>query len=236
MLVDGGVISETERDRVLKVHHRKGPRFGEILVDRGIVDSDTLSRYLTIQIKECFFQALTYKEGQYKFDAYTVTGTAPIKEPVRVDQLLLEGMQFLDEFPIIMEKFPGKGLLVKAKEGFGREELAKETNAVALYDTMGEYMVPMKHLRRAGLTELEGYKAFAYLLEIGALLTKEVEEESARERKETARKKNIREMQRENAVTLVFLSLFVGTVVYLICDTINRSGIFLMLKEILKGF
>jgi hypothetical protein len=61
MLVDGGFISDTERNRYLKVHLRKGKKFGEILLEKEIVDDDTLSRFLTIQIKECFFQALTYK-------------------------------------------------------------------------------------------------------------------------------------------------------------------------------
>jgi hypothetical protein len=236
MLVDGGFISDTERNRYLKVHLRKGKKFGEILLEKEIVDDDTLSRFLTIQIKECFFQALTYKGGDYRFDAFTVSSYPPIKLPVRVDQLLLEGMQFLDEFPLVMKKFPAKGVLIKAAEGFEQENFKEDRIAFDVYSLMNEYMEPIKHIRRAGLTELEGYKAFAYLNEKGALLIKEEVQDVLRKEKEEAKRRDLRLMQLSNAVNLCFFTAFVGAVIYFFCDIIFNSGIFLFVREIFKGF
>lgn len=236
MLVDGGTISESERDRYLKMHLRKGKKFGEILIEKGIVDDDTLSRFLTIQIKECFFQALTYKDGDYRFDAYTVSSYPPIKSPVRVDQLLLEGMQFLDEFPLIMEKFPAKSILIKAKEGFTEDHFKRERSAFDVYAIMNEFMEPIKHIRRAGLTELEGYKAFALLNEMGALLIKEEVQDVVRKEKEETRKRTLRTMRAVNAVTVVSVGAFLGALIYLFCLKLYNSGIFLFVREVFKGF
>lgn len=236
MLVDGGHISETERDRYLKMHQRKGKKFGEILIEKEIVDKEILSHFLTIQIKECFFQALTFKDGNYRFDPYTVTSFPPIKHPVRVDQLLLEGMQFLDEFPLIMEKFPSKGLLIKAKDGLEEDHFEEDMIASEMYVSMSEYMEPIKHIRRAGLTELEGYKAIAFLYEKEALLIKEEEKEVARKEKEEAMRRGLRDIQLQNAFNTLILALFMAAVVYIFCGIINNSGIFLFVKEIFKGF
>jgi hypothetical protein len=236
MLVDGGHLSESDRDRYLKLHQRKGKKFGEILIDKKIVDEDTLSRFLVIQIKECFFQSLTCKDGDYRFDPYTVTTFPPIKHPVRVDQLLLEGMQFLDEFPLIMEKFPAKGVLIRAKEGYEKEDFKEDRIAPEVYALMSEYMEPIKHIRRAGLTELEGYKAIAFLYEKEALLIKEEVKDVERKEKEDAIRRSLRKMQINNAINLLMLVVFLGAVIYLFCDKINNSGIFLFVKEIFKGF
>jgi hypothetical protein len=71
-----------------------------------MVPKEVVSRYLLLQIKECLFDVLTFKEGRYKFEAFSVRPVPWGGEPIRPDVLMMEGMQFLDEYPIYRQKFP----------------------------------------------------------------------------------------------------------------------------------
>ncbi|MBP2674212.1 MAG: Response regulator [Deltaproteobacteria bacterium] len=73
MLRDAGYLTEGELKRVLEARGKGGgKKIGEILVDRGIVPKEVVSRYLVLQIKECLFDVLTYRDGDYKFEGFAM--------------------------------------------------------------------------------------------------------------------------------------------------------------------
>ncbi len=236
MLVDGGIITDIERERSLKEQDKRGAKLGELLAEKGLVDKDTLSRFLTIQIKECFFRALTYQDGSYIFDSYTIQSYPSLKEPVKVEYLLMEGMQFLDEFPLIKKKFPAEDILVKTKRKLSSKDLGKDMVAKALHGSMKDFMEPIKHIRRANLTLFEGYKALARLNELDALSIREKEKEKAKEDQAESRASAYRRIKAHSVVNILFLLVFTGGIMVLICDIIKNSGIMMIMKEILKGF
>jgi len=236
MLVDGGVITDAERERTLREQDKKGKKLGELLVEKDLVDKDTLSSFLTVQIKECFFRALTYLDGSYIFDSYTIQSYPSLKEPVKVEQLLMEGMQFLDEFPLIKEKFPAEDILVKTGKKIISKELAKDKVAQTLYHSMKDFMEPIKHIRRANLTLFEGYKALAKLNELDALSIREKEKEGKKEDHRESRTSAYKRIKTQSLANMLFLLGFSGGILVLICDIIKNSGIVMIMKEILKGF
>ncbi len=237
MLVDAGVISEKERDRILKEQKRKKKKFGELLLERKKIDENLLSRFLKIQIKECFFKTLTYRKGTYSFDAFDVTYEGPLKEPVDINSLLMEGVQFLDEIPRITEKIPLQGILVRRREVPNVKQIKKkDENAFRLYGIMEEFDEPIKHFRRCGLSEFEGYKALAALMDLKALevtRVKEFEEKTEKKEEVASRVRGIKFSSYLNAVLSLIL---IGGACFAIYDTIRNSGIFLVLREIFKGF
>ncbi len=236
MLVDGGVISDSDRERCLRDQKKHGKKIGEILIEKGLVDEDILSIYLKIQIKECFFRVLTYSNGEYTFDSYTIQSYPPLKKPVRVDQLMMEGMQYLDEYPLIMEKIPSQDILIKMGRKVSVKNLGKEKNVQILAEAMKDYMEPIKHIRRSCLTLFEGYKALAKLNELSYLSIKE-KKPSVSGRDLLEEKVGLHKRVRMITIANLLLTLgFVGSILFLICDIINNSGISLIMGEIFKGF
>src|SRR4030067_927699 len=52
------------------------------------------------------YAAILMKEGDYRCEVSAVRPPPWMTDPLRADVLLMEGMQFLDEYPRIREKFP----------------------------------------------------------------------------------------------------------------------------------
>ena len=84
MLRDAGYLTDGELKRVLEARGKGGgKKIGEILVDRGIVPKEIVSRYLVLQIKECLFDVLTYRDGDYKFEGFAMRPVPWGGEPIR---------------------------------------------------------------------------------------------------------------------------------------------------------
>ena len=93
MLRDAGHLTDSELKRVLS-SQGAGKKIGEILVEKGKVSKEVLARYLVLQVKECLFDVLTLREGEYRFEGFAVRPVAWGGEPIRPDVLLMEGMQY----------------------------------------------------------------------------------------------------------------------------------------------
>jgi hypothetical protein len=79
-LVRAGTISRMELDMALAVMDRWEGRLGDTLIGLDIVDSITLLRDITLQIKDRLYDLYTWKGGEYQF--YGNAG--PVKEEFRL--------------------------------------------------------------------------------------------------------------------------------------------------------
>ncbi len=109
MLRDAGYLTDSELKRILSAQG-VGKKIGEILVEKGKVSKEVIARYLVLQVKECLFDVLTLREGEYRFEGFSVHPVAWGGEPIRPDILLMEGMQYLDEYPRFREIFPNPAI------------------------------------------------------------------------------------------------------------------------------
>lgn len=116
MLRDAGILTDSDLRRILASQGAGGKKIGELLVEKGKVSKEVLGRYLVLQIKECLFDVLTFSEGEYRFEGFAVRPAAWGGEPVRPDVLLMEGMQYLDEYPRYRGIFPPGDFLVTRKK------------------------------------------------------------------------------------------------------------------------
>jgi hypothetical protein len=170
MLRDAGYITDGALKRVVEARGKGGGRkFGEILVDRGIVPREIVSRYLVLQIKECLFDVLTFQEGDYKFEGFALRPVSWGGEPIRPDVLMMEGMQFLDEYPIYRQKFPpGQYRVIRRKreriDPYSFPELER-----LIWKALEFSEEPERVFRKACLTGFEGIKAFSALHERGLI-------------------------------------------------------------------
>ena len=169
MLRDAGYLTDSELKRFLSFQGAGGKKIGEILVEKGKVSKEVLARYLVLQVKECLFDVLTLREGEYRFEGFAVRPVAWGGEPIRPDVLLMEGMQFLDEYPRYREIFPSGVYRVARKRGERVDPYIFTEEERILWKALDFSEDPDRVYRKACLTGFEGIKAMAALLQRGLI-------------------------------------------------------------------
>lgn len=98
LLLESKLITVEQLAQSLSVHDQHGGhrRLGEILVDRGFLDFESLAEMLKQQAREAFFATLSWKKGMFFFYADQYPAEKEILINDRIERLLLEGMVRLD--------------------------------------------------------------------------------------------------------------------------------------------
>jgi hypothetical protein len=169
MLRDAGYLTDSELKRFLSSQGTGGKKIGEILVEKGKVSKEVLGRYLVLQVKECLFDVLTLREGEYRFEGFAVRPAAWGGDPIRPDVLLMEGMQYLDEYPRYRSIFPSAEFRVARKKGERVDMYALSEEERILWKALDFSEDPDRVYRKACLTGFEGIKALASLLHRGLI-------------------------------------------------------------------
>jgi len=169
MLRDAGYLTDSELKRILSSQGTGGKKIGEILVEKGKISKEVLARYLVLQVKECLFDVLTLREGEYRFEGFAVRSAPLGGEPIRPDILLMEGMQFLDEYPRIREIFPPGEFRVMRKKGERVDPHVLSEGERILWKALTFSEDPDRVYRKACLTGFEGIKALDALLQRGLI-------------------------------------------------------------------
>ncbi|WP_028317172.1 DUF4388 domain-containing protein [Desulfobulbus elongatus] len=102
ILLDTRAITEEQLRECLQAHERSDERqrFGQILLDKGYAQPYLLDKSLLRQIKEAFFEALSWNEGTFRFYPGQVPAPGEIQMYGRIDRLLLEGMVHIDQISV----------------------------------------------------------------------------------------------------------------------------------------
>jgi hypothetical protein len=167
MLVDAGLLTGEQLRRILAEQEKGGKKLGEFLVEKRVISGETLARYLVLQIKESLFETLRLKEGEYLFEGFAVRPPSWLKAPIRADVLMMEGMQFLDEYPRYREKFPAGDFLVHRRRGEKVDPAALSAEERLVWKAMEFSPEPQRIFRKACMTWFEGVKALWLLLDRG---------------------------------------------------------------------
>lgn len=169
ILTDAGIITEEELRRGLGDQLKSGKKLGEQLVEKDKISRESLVRFLNLQLKETVFDVLRLKDGEYRFEGYAVRPSGIMGDPVRPDVLMMEGMQFLDEFPRYREKFPPGEFRVNRKQGLKIDPSALAPEERIVWKALDFSDEPVRVFRRAFLTGFEGIKGLHALLDRGLI-------------------------------------------------------------------
>ncbi|HLN90333.1 MAG TPA: DUF4388 domain-containing protein, partial [Patescibacteria group bacterium] len=169
MLRDAGYLTDVELRRILSSRGPGGKKIGELLIERGKISKEVLARYLLLQVKECLFDVLTLREGEFRFEGFVVRAAAWVGEPIRPDVLLMEGMQYLDEYHRYREIFPSGYFRIARKRGERADPYAFSEVERILWKALDFSDDPERVYRKACLTGFEGIKGLAALLDRGLI-------------------------------------------------------------------
>jgi hypothetical protein len=169
MLRDAGYLTDSELKRLLASQGTGGHKIGQLLVDQGKISREVLARYLLLQVKECLYDVLTLREGEYRFEGFAVRPPSWGGEPIRPEILMMEGMQYLDEYPRVRGVFPAGNFRVTRKKGERIDPQAFSEEERILWKALDFSEDAERVFRKACLTGLEGIKGLAALLERGLI-------------------------------------------------------------------
>ena len=178
MLVDAGYLTEEELRQLLSIQEKEKKKIGEILVERGKISREKLAQYLNLQVKDSLYFSLRIREGDYRFEVFSVRPPAWMATPIGGDRLLMEGMQFLDEYALIREKFPPERFKVVRKWGVKIDPNALPPQEREVWGGIYFSSDPYQVFRKACLTWHEGLKALWGLWDRGLVEISPVDSET----------------------------------------------------------
>lgn len=177
MLVSAGYLTPEELRRILALQKKEKKKIGEVLMEKGKISQEKLSRYLYMQIKDSIYYTLRIKEGDYRFEVFAVRPPSWMTSTMRADVLLMEGMQFLDEYPLLRGKFPPGKFQVARKRGVKIDPAALPEEERAVWNVVDYSPDPYRVFRKACLTWYEGLRALWGLWDRGLVEISGVDEE-----------------------------------------------------------
>jgi len=112
VLVKQDYISDEMLQRALAIQKRTNQKIGEILLGMGLIGKDTIQESLKTQAFEIILSLFKWKKGEYNFKVmeYLDEGMQII-EPLSTDNLIMEGVQMLDEWPLIKKVVPDESMI-----------------------------------------------------------------------------------------------------------------------------
>ncbi|NJN63769.1 MAG: DUF4388 domain-containing protein [Acidobacteria bacterium] len=114
LLVRSGKLTESRLSEALKIQQETLQRLGHVLVRRGWVERETLSRHLQLQITETVYDLFRWRDGEYDFQPdRRVEWDRELVIPVPSETLLMEGAQMVDEWPLIERVIPSRAAVFR---------------------------------------------------------------------------------------------------------------------------
>ncbi len=106
MLVRAGVITEEQLDEALVTQERTLRRLGDILIEMNAADRATLKEIARLQTTETIYRLFMWRKGTYEFTATPVDYDEQSYEPIRAENILMEGFRMVDEWPAVRKVIP----------------------------------------------------------------------------------------------------------------------------------
>jgi len=116
VLVKTGLISGDQLKEALEKQQRTMQKIGFILVDQDYVSRDELKEALQIQVAQMIYRLFRWNRGEYYFDqkARVDPDSDESVPPISAESILMEGIQMIDEWPVIQKRIPNFDLIFRS--------------------------------------------------------------------------------------------------------------------------
>jgi curved DNA-binding protein CbpA len=92
IMVEQGLLSQAHLQQAQQAVARTGRRFGEVLVEMGVLNWERLGDALAVQVRELLLQVFVWAEGSYEFEPRTdAAGQATLK--LSTGEMILEAVR-----------------------------------------------------------------------------------------------------------------------------------------------
>ncbi len=112
VLVKQDLISEEMLQRALAIQKRTNQKLGEVLSGMGVIGEEHIAEALKNQAIQIVLSLFKWKKGEYNFKVMDfIDDSLKGIDPMPTDNLIMEGVQMLDEWPMIKELIPSDSIV-----------------------------------------------------------------------------------------------------------------------------
>jgi hypothetical protein len=143
VLVKTGLISLDQLKEALSYQQKTLQKIGFILVDQNFLSKEQLKAALQIQIVQMVYRLFRWNHGEYYFDqkAHVDPNSDESIPPMNTESILMEGIQMIDEWPIIEKRIPDFNMVFRPTVELSEldlGELTGESELDAMFAKMQE--------------------------------------------------------------------------------------------------
>jgi hypothetical protein len=113
MLVRAELILDAQLEQALELQKRTLKRLGDVLVEQRYITRPELKQFTQLQTTETIYQLFTWETGTYAFESEEVEVDRDSVDPIRSENVLMEGFRMVDEWPMIRKRITSYDLVFK---------------------------------------------------------------------------------------------------------------------------
>lgn len=110
-----GLITEDQLREALEYQQKTMQKIGFILVDQNYITREQLQEALQIQVAQMLYRLFRWHKGEYYFDQKARVDLESDENipPMSAESILMEGIQMIDEWPIIEKRIPNFNMVFR---------------------------------------------------------------------------------------------------------------------------
>ncbi|OGP85571.1 MAG: hypothetical protein A2Z08_07370 [Deltaproteobacteria bacterium RBG_16_54_11] len=112
-LAKTGIISRDNLQTALRTQKKSRRFLGEIVVEAGMAEEQTVLNALHTQVHELVYEVFRLEAGKFKFDALTGEAFPKISLQLHADEVMLNILKMVDEWPEIEKKAPSPTMVLQ---------------------------------------------------------------------------------------------------------------------------
>lgn len=102
VLIKTGKVQPQQLERVLRLQRETGQRVGDLLISEAVLAPEDLGRALELQVTQILYRLFRWSDGDFRFaQTNSVDYDRHCFRPIAVENVLMEGLRILDEWPLI---------------------------------------------------------------------------------------------------------------------------------------
>lgn len=176
-LVSRGKIEEKTLTEALAFQEANGGALGQILVQLGAVAEEDLTRQLSAQAEEILFGLFDWEDASFSFDdEVQVEEHVAFPVDLRIEDVLLRGMQRMDEMERIREVIHDPGIVLEYTDQVPPPQIFKNPMTRGIYQSINGERTVAELLLEAHASEYLVTKLLFELHRTGLVEIKEIRE------------------------------------------------------------
>ena len=106
LLVRAELVDAQQLEHGLDEQRRTLKRLGMVLEELGYIDRPTVREMARLQMTETLYSLFSWSGGTYEFETMPVEDSPDGIEPIRAENVVMNGVRITDEWPSIREQIP----------------------------------------------------------------------------------------------------------------------------------
>jgi len=171
VLVPRGLLTPVQLQEALNVQKEGKKKLSAILMERGFLQKKEWDSVLVREVEEAVYHPFRWTSGRYRFVPQPSVDLAEGKiGPLPAENVLMEGIRRVDEWPMILEKVPSTAMVFKVGSRAGRLNPKQiEPSEVKMLDLVDGKRTVQELVDASGLGEFEAMRGLASLVGAGAI-------------------------------------------------------------------